>query len=117
MKKLNLTGNNYDQLTVLSEADRPKGSSFTHWLCECDCGRRVTVRGTCLKDGSSTSCGCSRLVEGFNARTLLTWRGKTKSLSAWARTQGMSRSVLSVRLHRGWPLGKALTTAVRIRKS
>jgi len=115
MKKLKLAGRKFGQLTVLAEGDRPEGSVFTHWECMCECGKAVVVRGTCLKDGNTTSCGCSRQVVDFNARTLLTWKGETKSLSSWARAQGMSRSVLSVRLYRGWELGKALTTPVRKR--
>jgi hypothetical protein len=115
MKKLELTGKKFGKLKVLGEGTPPDSSPFTHWDCRCDCGNKVTVRGVCLKHGNSTSCGCSRQVEGFNARTLLTYKGKTQSLSAWARAQGMSRSALSVRLHRGWELEKALTTPVRKR--
>jgi hypothetical protein len=117
VKKLTLKGRRFSKLKVIGEATPPEGSPFTHWRCKCDCGNEVVVRGTCLKHGNSTSCGCSRKVDGFNARTLLTFKGKTQSLSAWARAQGMSRSVLSVRLHRGWDVEKALTTPVRPRKS
>lgn len=115
MKKLEITGQKFGKLKVIAEADRPEGSPFTYWDCRCKCGETVTVRGVCLKNGNTTSCGCSRKVKDFNARTMLTWKGKTQSLSSWARAQGMSRSVLSVRLHRGWELGKALTTPVRKR--
>ena len=115
MKKLDLSGKKFGSLTVIREACKPAGSAFSYWLCKCECGKKLSVRGVCLKHGNTTSCGCSRQVEGFNARTLLTYKGKTQSLSAWARAQGMSRSVLSVRLHRGWELEKALTTPVRKR--
>ena len=115
MKKLELAGRKFGQLKVIGEGDSPDGSPFSYWDCKCKCGKSVTVRGVCLKDGNTTSCGCSRLVKDYNARTMLKFRGKTQSLSAWAKAQGMSRSVLSVRLHRGWELEKALTTPVRKR--
>lgn len=117
MKKLELTGQKFGSLKVLGPGTSPDGSPFSHWRCKCDCGNEVVVRGTCLKHGNSTSCGCSRQVDGFNARTMLTYKGKKQSLSAWAREMKMSRSVLSVRLHRKWSVEKALTTPVRPRKS
>jgi len=117
MKKLELTGQKFGRLTVLREAERPAGSPFSHWQCKCECGKKIVVRGVCLNDGNSQSCGCSRQVEGFNARTLLTFRGKTQSLSSWARELGISRSLLSVRLHRNWSVEKALSTPPRKRTS
>jgi hypothetical protein len=115
MKKLAIKGQRFGSLTVIGEAAPKDESPFTHWNCKCDCGKDVTVRGVCLKHGNTKSCGCSRQVEGFNARTLLTYDGRTQSLSAWARELGMNRSLISVRIHRGWSVKKALTTPVRKR--
>jgi hypothetical protein len=28
------------------------------WLCKCECGNEVEIRGRSLRDGGSTSCGC-----------------------------------------------------------
>ncbi len=39
----------------------PAGESATggiRWLCLCDCGREVILRGSRLLDGSAKSCGC-----------------------------------------------------------
>ena len=116
MQKLKLKGRRFGKLKVLAEATPPDGSPFTHWLCDCKCGKQVVVRGTCLKDGNSTSCGCSRQEKDFNARTMLTFQGKTQSLSSWARDRQISRSLLSVRLHRGWSVEDALTIPPRARK-
>jgi hypothetical protein len=30
------------------------------YLCKCECGNFVEVRGTYLKSGHTTSCGCKR---------------------------------------------------------
>jgi hypothetical protein len=110
MKKLDLSGKKFGSLTVIREACKPAGSAFSYWLCKCECGKKLSVRGVCLKHGNTTSCGCSRQVPGFNARTLLTFQGVEQSLTLWAKAQGISRSLLSVRLHRGWSVEKALTT-------
>jgi len=31
-----------------------------YFLCRCDCGRELSVRGANLRSGNTTSCGCSR---------------------------------------------------------
>jgi hypothetical protein len=54
----------------------------------------------------------TRLEQGQNTRKvrLLTFNGETMCLRAWARRIGITKRTLSVRLERGWPLDKALTT-------
>ena len=56
-KLINETGNRYGRLTVLRRCpnDVRKGAI---WLCRCDCGNEVTVRGYNLRNGSTRSCGC-----------------------------------------------------------
>lgn len=53
--KVDLTGQRFGRLTVL-EFVPTEGK--TEWLCKCDCGKTVTVKGTHLIDGSTKSCGC-----------------------------------------------------------
>jgi len=47
-------------LTVKAQANRPPGSTqrCLFWLCECVCGTRIVARGTALRSGHTTSCGC-----------------------------------------------------------
>lgn len=33
-----------------------------YWICECDCGNTVKVLSHNLRNGSTTSCGCSRVL-------------------------------------------------------
>ena len=33
-------------------------SRFKHWICQCECGNIVSIRGTSLRDGTTKSCGC-----------------------------------------------------------
>lgn len=39
----------------------------------------------------------------------ITFRGKTKTLTDWARETGFNETTLSARLQRGWSVEKALT--------
>ncbi len=54
--------------------------------------------------------------QGSNRRSsrMLTYRGKTMTLKAWAEEVGIERLTLHQRLKKGWPLQKALTAAVRL---
>lgn len=60
-KFIDLTGCKFGRLTVLSKGKARKRSDkgFTHyWICECDCGNTVEVRGDDLKSGRTQGCGC-----------------------------------------------------------
>lgn len=51
-------------------------------------------------------------------RRLLTFRGETLSVTEWAERLGIKQTVLSSRINEyGWPIGKALTTPVKARRS
>lgn len=63
-KKIDLTGQKYGLLTVLSEAEKirtPNGRSHVAWLCQCECGNQIIVRADSLRSGHTTSCGCKNL--------------------------------------------------------
>lgn len=57
-KKLDLTGQRFGKLTVLSPAENV--GSRTAWQCRCDCGREAVVTTLRLRDGHRTSCGCDQ---------------------------------------------------------
>lgn len=54
--KLDLTGQKFGKLTVISEA--PKRGKHCHWNCVCECGNKRVVRTNNLRMGTSKSCGC-----------------------------------------------------------
>ena len=61
MKKLNLIGQRYGKLTVISEGEpriEPSGRKKVRWNCLCDCGNTTLVAGGNLRSGHTTSCGC-----------------------------------------------------------
>ena len=62
-KKLNLEGQRFERLVVLNQAENiktPNGRSHVAWNCICDCGNKIVVRGDCLRNGHTVSCGCKQ---------------------------------------------------------
>ncbi len=58
---LDLTGHRYSFLTVIHQADdwiKPSGLRVKMWLCQCDCGKRKSIRAGDLRNGGIKSCGC-----------------------------------------------------------
>lgn len=56
MRALNLTGEKFGRLTVLSKTEN-RGEK-TAWLCVCECGNSVIAGTTALRRGNTKSCGC-----------------------------------------------------------
>jgi hypothetical protein len=52
------TGKTYGKLTVLRFDEMRNDQPY--FACQCECGRRVSVRGANLRSRNTTSCGCSR---------------------------------------------------------
>lgn len=51
------TGNRYGMLTVVAPFPGADGRGKV-WLCKCDCGNEVAIRGIMLRSGNNRSCGC-----------------------------------------------------------
>lgn len=64
---INLIGERFGKLVVIDRAEdytyESKGKITTapQWLCQCDCGNKITVQGGNLRSGNTTNCGCDRL--------------------------------------------------------
>ena len=56
MKCLNLTGQRFGKLTVLTFKGRYNHQTW--WHCKCDCGKDVVTSTNRLKNGQTKSCGC-----------------------------------------------------------
>lgn len=59
MRRLNLVGEHYGRLTVVSCTNHKQNGCYM-WRCVCDCGVEVDVRADHLKRGEISSCGCLR---------------------------------------------------------
>lgn len=52
----NIQGKKFSKLKVISFVEVRK--THAYWLCLCSCGNKKEVRGSHLKVGNVTSCGC-----------------------------------------------------------
>lgn len=59
-KVVDLTGQTFGRLTVLSEAGRYKKNMAT-WNCQCSCGNTTIAISNNLRKGNTKSCGCLNL--------------------------------------------------------
>jgi len=59
-KFIDLTGQRFGKLTVIERAGTRNREAL--WHCKCDCGKDTFSRSASLRNGTSQSCGCSRLT-------------------------------------------------------
>ena len=58
---IDLRGKRFGRLTVCRRSFiLPETRKGAYWICQCDCGRIVTVNGKNLRGGHTMSCGCLR---------------------------------------------------------
>src|SRR5579859_6497480 len=53
-----MEGRVFGRFTVIDRA--PNIGKIVAWNCRCECGKIKAVRGTVLRNGETTSCGCFR---------------------------------------------------------
>lgn len=79
-KGINEIGNVYGSLIVMSR-DYSANDEHAVYICKCaKCGRTISVRGSRLREGKVTSCGCDAVPNGTThglskTRIYETWRG------------------------------------------
>jgi len=78
MRKIDLTGQRFGRLVVISENTKKKKHDI-YWWCQCDCGEITCAQGNNLKSGHKKSCGClsmeSRTKHNFyKTNTYSTWQ-------------------------------------------
>ena len=56
-KIIDLTGEKFNHLTVIERGPNTS-HGLAQWWCKCDCGNKCLVRGSCLRNGHTQSCGC-----------------------------------------------------------
>lgn len=76
------TGNKYSKLTVIEFSHKiEKGGAL--WKCLCDCGNEAIVRGYCLRNGHTKSCGCLS-KETKNTRHGHGYKGQSLTYRTWS---------------------------------
>lgn len=79
--KLQLVGETFGRLTVLSRAESQGMRTF--WNCRCDCGNVLSVSGNLLKRGHTKSCGCLA-SELFKTRSTTHGKSGTREFRIWS---------------------------------
>lgn len=59
-KVIDLTNQKFGKLIAISRSGSTN-SGIALWLCKCDCGNIVIVKGAKLRNGHTKSCGCMRV--------------------------------------------------------
>lgn len=79
-----MTGFTFGRLKVLERAPRePRFGKLAAWLCECECGNVVAVKGMSLRNGDTRSCGCLHRQK-CRERRLKHDRSNTREYRSWA---------------------------------
>ena len=58
-----ITGKRFGKLVVLKQSNIKKNRCI-YWDCLCDCGNKVCIRGSSLRNGNTQSCGCLESFKG-----------------------------------------------------
>lgn len=59
--KIDLIGEKFGRLTVIEEIPERTKDHRILYLCECECGKTISVRAKDLRSGNTNSCGCYQL--------------------------------------------------------
>lgn len=75
---INLIGQRFGRFLVIEFAYIKNGRGC--WKCQCDCGEVRIVAGTCLRNGTSKSCGCYAMEHSsiVNSGSGNPWFGKKR---------------------------------------
>lgn len=65
-----LTGHRFGILTVIAKTEKRINRNVV-WLCKCDCGNTIEVKGNVLLTNRAKSCGCQKSYGEYKIRTLL----------------------------------------------
>lgn len=101
MRKLDLTGQKFGRLTVLSPGKSENGRGFS--ICRCDCGKIIEVSNKLLRNGHVQSCGC---LKKDNASILgkRTWRQGVVKAQKAAKEVNTTHNESKSRLYRIWQI-------------
>lgn len=78
-KRIDLIGQRFGRLVVVREAEERKNGHI-HWICQCDCGNITSpINATCLRSGSTKSCGCIHAEALLRVNHNKVTHGKTKT--------------------------------------
>lgn len=80
-KFIDLTGQRFGRLIVLSRAENTKYARAT-WLCVCSCGNMTVVQSGVLKRDETRSCGCLT-IESIRKRSTIHGESRGPTWNSW----------------------------------
>lgn len=92
-KRIDITGQQFGDLTVIGLSDKRGGPSNTLlWECRCSCGNTAYVLGASLRAGHYKSCGCKHGIKRD--------QGVRRHITV-DQVDGTRKSALNSKLHKG----------------
>lgn len=91
-------GKKYNRLTVISDSfERYKRNII--YICKCDCGNEIKVRGGAITSGNTKSCGClhKELAKKLQHETCFT-HGKTLDKACNSKRSSIHESWRKIRI-------------------
>ncbi|SSW64316.1 hypothetical protein AVE30378_01018 [Achromobacter veterisilvae] len=88
-KALDLVGQKFGLLTVISRSATNTMRGGSMWDCICECGGRKTAWSANLKKGGTRSCGCLRKTQLIERNRATKTRHGLTGTSEWQVWQGM----------------------------
>lgn len=112
LRRSDLTGQKYGKLTVIGFAEIRNKTAY--WKTVCDCGRRKTLPGPQIKNGSIRSCNCLkgdvRVIHGHGRRA-----ATSRTYKSWRNMK--QRCLNPNHRHYEYYGGRGITVCERWRKS
>lgn len=56
MKYKDIKNQKFGHLTAIQRSPKKNAKGQVYWICRCDCGQLLVVRGDNLRNGTSTQC-------------------------------------------------------------
>ena len=71
-RKINLAGQKFERILVVSENPKRTNNRSVKWNCVCDCGRKKVISAATLRRGNTKSCGCLQVATMMTRKSVLT---------------------------------------------
>jgi hypothetical protein len=99
-KLINITGQTFNRLTVVSRADNV--GTRAAWNCVCACGKNVCVDGKKLRTGHTKSCGCYRIEVSCPLQGKANIKHGQSRTKGYARFHSRMREIAEIRQRPSW---------------
>jgi hypothetical protein len=105
---INIAGQRFGHWTVIARhSERRRHGHYARtvpalWLCRCDCGTERIVRGSHLRSGATTSCGCAQRQLARGLLTKLNTKHGMSGTRAYVRWANMKQRCFNPR-NPGYP--------------